>query len=58
MIVEVYLMRIMNFIKKNIIVLKMNIIKFYRDKFNDIVYDDFDEFKLTLSTSLEPIRKH
>lgn len=37
--------------------LKNNIIKFYRDKFNDIVYDDFDEFKLTLSTSLEPLEK-
>lgn len=37
--------------------LKNSVIKFYRDKFNDLVYDDFDEFKLTLSTSLEPLEK-
>lgn len=31
--------------------LKNGIVKFYRDKFNDLVYDDFNEFKLTLATS-------
>lgn len=37
--------------------LKNSIVKFYRDKFNDLVYDDFDEFRLTLTTSLEPLDK-
>lgn len=37
--------------------LKNNIMKFYKDKFKDLVYDDIDEFKLTLSTSIIPIER-
>lgn len=37
--------------------LKNNIIKFYKDKFKDLVYDDIDEFKLTLSSSIIPLEK-
>lgn len=37
--------------------LKNNVIKFYRDKFNDLVYDDIDEFKQVLAVSLKPLEK-
>ena len=37
--------------------LKNNVIKFYKDKFKDLVYDDIDEFKLTLSSSIIPLEK-
>lgn len=37
--------------------LKNNIVKFYKDKFKDLVYDDFDEFKSTLSSSIVPLEK-
>ncbi len=37
--------------------LKNNVIKFYKDKFKDLVYEDIEEFKLVLSTSIEPLEK-
>ena len=37
--------------------LKTNVIKFYRDKFNDLVYDDFEEFKKVLTTSIKPLEQ-
>ena len=36
---------------------KNNIVKFYQSKFNDLVYDDLEEFKQVLQTSLEPIEQ-
>ncbi len=37
--------------------LKNTVIKFYKDKFKDLVYEDIEEFKLVLSTSIEPLEK-
>lgn len=37
--------------------LKNSVIKFYKDKFKDLVYEDIEEFKLILSTSIVPIEK-
>lgn len=36
--------------------LKNGIVKFYKDTFNDLVYDNLEEFKLTLSTSKIPLK--
>lgn len=37
--------------------LKNGIVKFYKDTFNDLVYDNYDEFKLTLNASKIPLKK-
>ena len=36
--------------------LKNGIVKFYKDTFHDLVYDNLEEFKLTLSTSKIPLK--